>query len=158
MLVAKKETYDFYDKPSIKKSNTVTQRGKENNVALKVKIFLYALAMLVICLTILLRYTYITKVQIEVLQLNKEIDNLNEEKLELFLELDKLKETRWIERQAMAKLDMRYPNDSEKIYVSVDNNLLNKKIAVNNTESNTVRKNIFLDSFRNIFERIANTI
>lgn len=161
MLVAKKDIYDnYYDKPTIKKTNTVidTRRKKESNVALKIKAFLYALAMLIICLTILFRYTYITKVQIEISQLNNEINKLSEEKQELALELDELKDTRWIERQAMTKLNMRYPNDGEKFYVSVDKNILNNKETGQNTASIFEGKKVFLESFRNMFKRIANAI
>ncbi len=160
MLVAKKESYDYYEKPSTTKSNKVivTKRKKENNVALKIKAFIYAFAMLAICLTVLFRYTYITKEQIEISQLNNEISRLTEEKQELEIELDKLKDSRWIEVQAISKLDMKYPSNMEKKYVTVDNSIWSKIEMERDAATNTKEKRIFMDSFKNLIVRIANAI
>ncbi len=133
MLVAKKEQRFYYNDANTKKQdirrtiqNKKNIRKAKKRVALKFKILSYAIIMLVICLSLLLRYTYIAQYRIQISSLDKEISSLAKKKENLEIELDKIKDSEWIELEAREKLGMDYPTSSQTVYLSVDESIFDE--------------------------------
>lgn len=151
MLVAKKEMYSYVDE----KQHKPLRKNKKNtksNAAIKVKLFASALMLLCVCLSVLLRYAYITQIKFDVSQLDREITNLQSEKQDLLLELDKIKESGMIEFEAQSKLGMVYPSDEQVVYVSL-NNIDEKNVNEDSVEEKSF---IFLKSFNSFLDKISN--
>ncbi|MGF7058804.1 hypothetical protein [Brassicibacter mesophilus] len=150
MLVAKKEMYSYVDE----KQHKPLRKNKKNtksNTAIKVKLFASALMLLCVCLSVLLRYAYITQIKFDVSQLDREITNLQSEKQDLLLELDKIKESGMIEFEAQSKLGMVYPSDEQVVYVSL-NNIDEKNVNEDSVEEKSF---IFLKSFNSFLDKIS---
>jgi cell division protein FtsL len=151
LLVAKKEMYSYVDE----KQHKPLRKNKKNtksNAAIKVKLFASALMLLCVCLSVLLRYAYITQIKFDVSQLDREITNLQSEKQDLLLELDKIKESGMIEFEAQSKLGMVYPSDEQVVYVSL-NNIDEKNVNEDSVEEKSF---IFLKSFNSFLDKISN--
>ncbi|EOD01255.1 cell division protein FtsL [Caldisalinibacter kiritimatiensis] len=150
MLVAKKEVKEV---TYLKHRRENTKIRKKKSVRLK----LIATALLVMCLalTVLYRYAKITHAEIEIRQLDKQITDLKKEKQALALELEKIKESEWIEKQAKERLGMVYPSREQTVFVSVKNSSENKVVASNEKDSKHL---FFLNAFGNIFDKMIRFI
>lgn len=151
MLVAKKEIYSYLDEP---KKQPIRNRKKNtrSNFAMKVKLITSAIMILCICLFVLLRYAYMTEIEFEVTQLNKEIETLNNKKQSLTFELDVIKSSGLIEAEAQNKLGMVYPSDQQIVYLSVEDN--NDENAFDDAyEKHSL---VLLESLNNFLVKISN--
>lgn len=150
MVVAKREEYYYPERTKVNKTTVKVRRKKTNrNVALKLKLLCSIGLVLVFCLSLLLRYTYIGQVRMEISQLNQEISSLSKQKDDLQIELDKIMESEWIESVAMDELGMDYPNSSQTVYVSVDEEAFKEEVAEEEEQGF-----VFLKSFRGFLNEI----
>lgn len=157
MLVAKKEE-TYYSNINIRhRSQEVVQRKRpkkkiKNMAAIKVKILSLATIVLVICLSLLLRYTVIAQYRIDLTNLDKEIASLNKQKRSLEIQLDQIKQSEWIELEAREKLGMDYPQSNQTVFISVSENLFGEDVS---QETEAENGNIFLKSFKGFFNKIS---
>ncbi len=150
LVVAKREEYYYPQRNKVKKTEGKVKKKKSNRkVALKLKLLCSVVIVLILCLCLLLRYTYIAQVRMELSQLDKEISSLSKKKDDLQIDLDKIMESEWIESIAMQELGMDYPNSSQTVYVSVDEEAFEKEVAEEEEQGF-----IFLKSFRGFLNEI----
>lgn len=135
MLVAKKELDYYYpDQMEVeperpKKVNK--RRKKKSKAANKLLIMGLAIIGLTLSLFILYGYANITKIRIEITELEKQKVQLAREKEDLIAELEGIKSSSKIEEDAMIKLGMDYPTEDQVVYINVDDIALNEEISTN---------------------------
>ncbi|SCG83204.1 cell division protein FtsL [Proteiniborus sp. DW1] len=152
MLVAKKEVYSYVEE-SQKVSTKRVKQSKKSNSNLKIKAFGFALLTLAICLGVLFGYAKITQVKMEILKLDNEIVQLKKHRLDISLDLEKIKESGWIEAEAESRLGMMYPTDEQIVYVSVNGYDIDNN---NNIEEvNREEKLTFVNLFNNLASKIS---
>ena len=152
MLVAKKEfevypQYEEHEIPRKKNSKDIKENNKKNSkkqLIIKIKLFTFAIVSLLFSLTILFRYTQITQLESDIRKLDQSIVRLNKEKQELEINLEKIYEVKWIEKEAIEKLGMVYPSNKQIIYLSVESEIEEKM--------NDGQKKFLLRVFDNIKE------
>lgn len=154
MLVAKREVYSYMEEENIiSPKPKEVKKNKKSNALVKMKAFGLALFTLIVCLGVLFGYAQITQIKMEVTKLDKEITELKKHKTDISLELEKIKESGWIEQEAEAKLGMSYPTDEQIVYISVeDNSVQNDK----NEEQNGKDRIAFLSLFNYLTSKISN--
>lgn len=107
-----------YGKRYIEKSRERKPRRKEMNM--KVNILFGSLLVVVIAVILLSRYTQITKIQMETTAFDKEIAELSEKRNAIKLELEEIKDSGWIEKQAKLRMNMRKANEDQIILLDID--------------------------------------
>lgn len=159
MLVAKKERshYTSYDNFASEKKNRDIARKRKNRkkVGLKLKIFGISIAIMLLCLSIVLRYAYITQYKYDITSLENEIIELNKAKQQLMVELEKIKDSEWIEREAIEELGLTYPTSEQTVFVSIGDEIENEDISIAKINE---EHPVFLKAFHNVFDRIIGFI
>lgn len=152
MLVAKKEVYSYVEDRSVVTTKEVKQsKNRKTNSLLKVKVFGLALLTLVICLGVLFGYAEMTQIKMEVSKLDKEIVELRKHKVDISLELERIKESGWIEKEAEDRLGMMYPADEQIVYISVIDKDLDS-----NLEEVTIEEELgFVKLFSNMISKLS---
>lgn len=151
MLVAKKEN-NFVKKENRIKINSARDKRKSKKIVLmKIKMIMFSFLILAIALVVLLRYAHITKMKYDITMLDKEIEKLNSQKQYLLIELEKIKESKWIEKEAEQRLGLKYPTNDQTVYVTVED-LFNNEIEVAEDKGNN--NYIFLNAFRNVVNKM----
>lgn len=87
----------------------------------------------------------------ELAKLDKEITQLKKHRLDISLDLEKIKESGWIEKEAETRLGMMYPTDEQVLYISVNEHDMNSNIE----EVNKEKKLAFINLFSNIASKIS---
>lgn len=131
MLVAKaelnyypEEIYQEEYKEINKNKNKKVQKKKNKSYALvKLVCLLIALAILSTSLFILFRYASITKIRMDVTNLERQKVELEKSKLNLLADLDVVKSSLNISEDAMFKLGMSYPKEGQVIYLSLEDTI-----------------------------------
>ncbi|MBW4828911.1 MAG: cell division protein FtsL [Clostridiaceae bacterium] len=118
MLVAKREENHYYKGRNKKKEKKKGNNKNKSNE--KLKFLMGATIILLACLFVLLRYTYITQMRLENSKLESQKVELKKEKQDLMAELDRVKSDSKIEKDAKIKLGMYYPSEEQIVYVSID--------------------------------------
>lgn len=151
MLVAKKEIFNYYEEKN--KSNNESNKKKRNNKSdslVKLSVFLFSLVILLVSIVMLLRLAYISQVQYEITKLDKEINELNERKDIEALELEKIRESSWVEDYALNLLGMQYPSTEQIVYIDTE-------IKVSKNEKKVALKThdnfFFIKSIKNTFSK-----
>lgn len=145
MLVAKKELEYFeqehhknnYRQPKKKrnnKSNKRPQNNKNYKVLYKVLFLVVSFIGLALSLFILYRYANITKMKLEITEIQQQKIQLEKEKEDLLAELEAIKSLTRIEEEAVIKLGMDHPTEEQIVYVSVDEFPLNSESNNNSYE------------------------
>ncbi|MBS4540092.1 cell division protein FtsL [Clostridium sp. D2Q-11] len=152
MVVARKEFQNYeYKEEKIKKPQR-NKKPKKNNTLIKLKLFLYASGLLTIAIVVLLRFAHISKLQYDFSSLQTEVTNLEKEKQNITINLERVKDSRWIEEVAISSLNMNYPSENQKVYIDVNEG---STIALANTTEenlqNTAENN-------NLIGKIINNI
>lgn len=150
MLVAKREVYSYDQEIKIKSTKKVKQ-VKKNKTMIKLKIFGVAFLALLTCLGILFRYAQMTQIKMEVSNLDKEIEELNKYKTDISIQLEEIKESGWIEKEAEEKLGMVYPSSDQIIYISVKDNF-----SEDNYEDNVTKEVGIFKLFSNLVTKVSN--
>lgn len=154
MLVAKNQARQYDDefeeilsrrRKSEKQEVQKTQRSRkteekrinkrQTGIATKNKIkFVFALMLtFTLCIGILLLNANISKLKYELLSLNNQSEELLEKKNLLEVEIDKVKQSDWIEEAAINSLGLKYPAKDQIIHVDVQ---IPKGSASNEVASN----------------------
>ncbi|MBC8590717.1 septum formation initiator family protein [Wansuia hejianensis] len=129
MIVAKAELNYYPEEVSEKKiiennkKNIKKKSNKKDNkakVIFKLACISVTVVILLVSLFILYRYENISKMRMEVNKLEKDKLELERTKSVLVTELEELKSSLKITEDAKYKLGMSYPQESQIVYVSVD--------------------------------------
>lgn len=146
MLVAKKEEYYYDDYEINQKKKVVNQKKK--NIKNKLNLLVSAFIILVVCLSLLVGYAYITEMRLEITKLENKKVEIEKEKQELLAKLDSLKSFDKIEEDARLKLGMVYPTEDQIVYVDVNEEAFDEK----NSEAKDVA---FIDYFKNVLNIVS---
>lgn len=152
MLVAKREVFSYNEENYLRETKK-NKHIRKNNFSLKLKAFGIALLTLFVCLGVLIRYAQMTQIKMEVSKLDKEISELSKHKIDISLELEKIKESGWIEGEAEKRLGMVYPTNEQIVYVSVN---VNDNIDNNAIEENKTEKLGILKLFSSAVSKLSN--
>jgi cell division protein FtsL len=123
LLVAKKDL-EYYHTEEIQPQEKQKRRSKPNKkrkskAASKLSAIGISMIILAVCLFILYGYTNITKIRLEITELEKHKAELMKEKEDLVAELVAVKSSTRIEEEAMVKLGMDYATEEQIVYVDV---------------------------------------
>lgn len=105
-----------------KYSNNEVKIEKNIKTSLKATILLGAFSLVIMCTVLLLNYAQVTSLKYQSTRQKTQIENLNEEIQRYDVELDRIKESGWIEKYALQKLNMKYPTEEQLIYLKLKNN------------------------------------
>ncbi|HSH35007.1 cell division protein FtsL [Schnuerera sp.] len=123
MLVAKKDLNYYYpEKNDIETTKTrrVVKKKKKSRALYRLIVMGIAMVGLILALFILYRYANITKIRLEITELEKQKIELEKEKENLVGELEAIKSSSKIEEDAIIKLGMDYPTEDQVVYVDID--------------------------------------
>ncbi|RKD34294.1 cell division protein FtsL [Thermohalobacter berrensis] len=154
MLIAKKENKLQQNEMRTKKYRGKNKKSKVK-VKMRLKLFLFSFVALGICLLILLRYAYITQLKYDIAKIDTQIEELNKEKQELIVELETIKDSEIVEKNAKAKLGMIYPTEDQVVYISVGDESIENQEKIAKEKNNNF---IFLKAFRNVVNKMVNFI
>lgn len=149
MLVAKKEfeyqELEYYNdnlyesrNKRVKKPAKATQKNKNYKVLYKMLFLGISVVGLALSLFILFRYANITKMKLEITEMQQHKLQLEKEKEDLMAELEAIKSLTRIEEEALVKLGMDYPTEDQVVYVSVDDLPLNEEEDTESVEEYNV--------------------
>ncbi len=157
MLVAKAELNYYpeyaYEEEYQKRKNTkqtpkkAPKKNNKYNLLIKLICLLIAIIILSISLFILFRYASITKVRMEVTELERQKVELEKYKLNLIADLEGVKSSLSISQDAMNKLGMSYPKEGQVMYVS----LAEPAVEVNESIGVAEKLNNVLSMFSGLF-------
>ncbi len=122
-------------------------------------LFLCVMAFLGLNLYLLNRYAEVTSVKHQVLQLEKSLEQLRNQKEKLSVEIEKSSKLEWIEGEAVTRLSMKYPDKSQVIYISVDQarvGLINGELEKSDTQEG--QSGILPHSIERIFSKFAGVL
>lgn len=120
MLVAKRQKKkEKKKKEKRKKRNNSSFKPNNEGTKTKLSVLLYSLAIVLMCIYLLSRYADTTKIQMELTNKDKEIEILREKKKVLRLELEEIKSSGYIEKQAKIRMNMRRANKDQVILIDV---------------------------------------
>lgn len=122
MLVAKKrkKIYTNKKRKPRKKRKTRDPKGPMNKkVRMKLSILLYALIIVVVAVFLLSRYAQTTSLQMRVTEKTKQIEELEEKRSSLNLELEEIKDSGLIEEQAKLRINLRKAKKDQIIYLDL---------------------------------------
>lgn len=142
MLVAKRELeYSHIDEK--RKKNIRTTNKKKNNMAVyRLMLMFFAIIGLALSLIILHRYAQITKLKLEITELQAQKIRLEEEKDDLLAELEAIKSSTKIEEDAFTKLGMIYPEEGQVVYVEVEEPIITSENETEDFNLIAVIKNV----------------
>lgn len=151
MLVAKKEALNYvYENNTTQKIEKKANLKPKKNFKFKIKFIAIAMTVLAVALLLLVRYAQITKVRLELTAMNQNMAQLRDQKDDLLLQLEKIKDSGRIEQVAKERLGMTYPRDNQIVFVSVDESVFQQ-----NEETKNIKGFFFLKSFDNFFNKIS---
>lgn len=162
MLVAKSEAnyYPEYiyeeeyrqvvEKKRRRRVKKASKRKNNSKVLVKFACFTMALISLSIALFILVGYSQITSLRMEVTKLERQKLELEKSKMNLVADLEELKNTINVSEEAITKLGMSYPKEGQIIYVSTEDTRVETSID----ESASSKLNEFLSIFSGFFRRL----
>lgn len=97
------------------------KKRKQENVSSKILAIMLAIIGLVLSIYILHGYTSITKMKLEISDLENTRYLLERDRKDLIAELEYIKNTAKIEENARIKLGMDYPSEEQIVYLNIEN-------------------------------------
>lgn len=119
MVVAKAE-YNYYPEQIKEQKNRQVKKARKVKTINKKMYISIAIILLVTSLYILYGYSKITSARIEITKLEREKVELEKVKQDLIGKLEYIKSTTKISDEAIYNLGMVYPEESQIVYVSVN--------------------------------------
>jgi cell division protein FtsL len=122
----KRETYHVHSSLPARKVMYETEKTVRKNDVQKSYIpetcaLLFCIAaILVLNLFLLGRFADITSTKHQVSQMEKKMEQLQNQREQLAVSIEKSSRLDWIEQEAVARLNMQYPDKNQIIYISVD--------------------------------------
>jgi len=143
LLVAKKELeYIYNEKEKQERTRVNDRRKKDSKVAYKLMLMAISITGLMLSLFVLYRYTLITKIRLDITNLEKQKVELEKEKDGLLAELESIKSSAKIEEDAFTKLGMVYPSEDQIVYMEVKEPVLTDETEMNEINLAARLKNI----------------
>lgn len=96
---------------------------KNLKLSFKINILLGAFFLVLMCVALLLSYAQVTSLKYKITEQKTEISKVTEEIQRYDIDLDKIRESGWIEKYALQKLNMKYPVEDQVIYLKVNKDL-----------------------------------
>lgn len=96
---------------------------KNLKLSFKINILLGAFFLVLMCVALLLSYAQVTSLKYKITEQKTEIAKVTEEIQRYDIDLDKIRESGWIEKYALQKLNMKYPVEDQVIYLKVNKDL-----------------------------------
>jgi len=96
---------------------------KNLKLSFKINILLGAFFLVLMCVALLLSYAQVTSLKYKITEQKTEISKVTEEIQRYDIDLDKIRESGWIEKYALQKLNMKYPVEDQIIYLKVNKDL-----------------------------------
>ncbi|SHJ56185.1 septum formation initiator family protein [Tepidibacter formicigenes] len=103
------------DRINSHKNNLKKKKNRKLNI-----LSIFGLFILCIIIIFMYRYSIVSSLKYEVQSLNKELENKKNKKKQLYLELDNLSKSGFIEKEAKERINMIYPTDEQTVYIKVD--------------------------------------
>ncbi|WP_026476367.1 septum formation initiator family protein [Alkaliphilus transvaalensis] len=122
MEVARKEYYQLQEQQQLnldKKKQKKIKPQKSYRLE-KVMATLGIMTILAMSLPLLLRYTAITEVKHQIHRLDQQLDQMENQREKLKIEMERVSKSRAIEEAATERLGMNYPSQEDTFYVSID--------------------------------------
>lgn len=108
----------------------------------RLMLMFFAIIGLALSLIILHRYAQITKLKLEITELQAQKIRLEEEKDDLLAELEAIKSSTKIEEDAFTKLGMIYPEEGQVVYVEVEEPIITSENETEDFNLIAVIKNV----------------
>lgn len=161
MVLAQKESIYTHEQVVSREQPKAPKNKKKKNYFFEKIIITMALTVaLSFSILVLTRFTSITETKHKVHGLQKQLENLEVEQEKLRVEVEKVSKSKWVEDEAIVRLDMQYPLPEQMIYININPakvSLLSSEIKKMNTNSTTAQgeesKGFFI-----IFERLVGYI
>lgn len=124
MVVAEKKYY--YNQPELEEKQIhkkePSKKKKPKNYRLeKLMIFSAIFIILGSSLFLLLRYSKIIEARYTIHTLNNQLEKLEDQTQKIRIEVERATNSRFIENQAVSRLNMTYPSSDKTMYINVDN-------------------------------------
>lgn len=142
MLVAKRKLEYSHIEEKRKKNIRTTNKKKNNMAVYRLMLMFFAIIGLALSLIILHRYAQITKLKLEITELQAQKIRLEEEKDDLLAELEAIKSSTKIEEDAFTKLGMIYPEEGQVVYVEVEEPIITSENETEDFNLIAVIKNV----------------
>ena len=111
----------------------------------KILAIMFAIIGLILCIYILNGYTNITKMKLEIMELENQRYELERDREDLIAKLEYIKNSAKIEENAKIKLGMDYPNEEQLVYLSIEE--LDNGLDIESNKS-------LSEQFKNIFNLV----
>ena len=144
MEVVRKDYYQYQqaEEQQLQQPNKqVKKKAKKSYRLEKVIAGLSISVFLLLGIFLLLRYASITEAKHQVIKLTNQLEQVENQKDKLKIELEKLSKSNWIEMEAKNRLNMTYPNSNQTYYITINptkvallTNEMNKQLALHNVE------------------------
>lgn len=146
-------------KSNKKVDKTLHSKRQKSYIRETCALFLCVLVFLGLNLFLLNRYAEVTSVKHQVLQMEKSLEQLRNQKEKLSVEIEKSSKLEWIEGEAVTRLGMKYPDKSQVIYISVDParvGLINGELEKSYTQDG--QRGVLPHSIERIFHKFAGVL
>lgn len=110
----KKINNEYNEKKSCKKKKKSKTKKKYR------PLFILIIFAILSILFFMYRYSIISNLKYEIQSLNKELENSKNKKKELYIQLENLSNSGYIEKKAREKLQMDYPKEEQIVYIKLD--------------------------------------
>ncbi len=125
MMAAEKYYYESEDLTTeTKKNKNLNNKKKHKRIVkntshVKILFLSFLIIPVIIALYLLSGYTNISSIRHEITKLEREKASLEKTKLNLIADLENIKKSTKIEEEAILKLGMNYPDESQIVYLSI---------------------------------------
>jgi len=149
-LLVNKMEFDSYYQEEIetiieKEEQRRAKKRKKAKSSSKILAIIFAIIGLILCIYILNGYTNITKMKLEIMELENQRYELERDREDLIAKLEYIKNSAKIEENAKIKLGMDYPNEEQLVYLSIEE--LDNGLDIESNKS-------LSEQFKNIFNLV----
>jgi cell division protein FtsL len=130
MMHAAEQIYQPYQERQEREKRQTAHQIKKAHAAHHVKpksyfretcaLLICVIAFMALNLFLLGRFAEITSMKHQVSQMEKSFEQLQNQREQLMIEIEKSSKLEWIEHEALTRLGMKYPDKNQMIYISVD--------------------------------------
>ncbi len=121
MEVVRKDYYQY--QPAVEQPQPQKKPKKKAKKSYRLEKAMAALSIsvfLLLSIFLLLRYAAITEAKHRVIQMTKQLEQIENQRDKLKIELERVSKTNWIEMEAQNRLSMIYPDASQTYYIDIN--------------------------------------
>lgn len=148
-MLVNKEDLNYYQEEietiMEKEKQRRAKKKKKANSSSKIFAIIFATLGLALCIYVLNGYSKITKLKLEIIELENQRYELERDREDLVAELEAVKNSVKIEESAKINLGMDYPKDEQLVYLSIGEFDENKEVE---------NKIVFTEQFKNIINLV----